>query len=134
MPHVEVKSPRVFDRPVPKSQATLTPAGPMLHISGQTPTAVDGTENVAPGDVERQAEKVFENIQAIVESANGTMADVCRIVIYVVDRAALPTIMKVRERVFSKPYPATTSVVVAGLGIEGWLLEIDATAVLPVES
>ena len=103
----------------------------MLHISGQTPTALDGS-TVAIGDAKMQTEKVFENIRNIVESAGGSLSDVCRIVIYVVDRTDLPIIMDVRERMLPKPYPATTSVVVSGLGLRDWLVEIDATAVLSV--
>ena len=129
MPHTAVKSPNVFDRVAPKSQATLTPAGRMLHISGQTPTSKEGF-TVAVGDVKLQTEKVFENIRHIVESAGGSISDVCRIVIYVIDRSDLPIIMGVRERMLPKPYPATTSVVVSGLGLRDWLVEIEATAVL----
>lgn len=129
MPYTALKSPNVFDRVAPKSQATLTQGGPMVHISGQTPTALDGS-TVAVGDVKLQTEQVFENIRNIVETAGGSLSDVCRIVIYVIDRTDLPIIMEVRERLLPKPYPATTSVVVAGLGLRDWLVEIDATAVL----
>ena len=46
-------------------------------------------------------------------------------------RDHLPTVMEVRRRYFKEPYPATTAGVVAGLANPEWLIEIEATAVLP---
>ena len=129
MPYSAVKAAGVFDTPAPMSQSTLTPVGRMLHISGQTPQAEDGT-TVAPGDITAQTEKGLGNIKALVEAAGGTLADVCRIVVYITDRSDLPAVMEVRKRVLPAPYPATTAIVAGGLGNREWLVEIEATAVL----
>jgi enamine deaminase RidA (YjgF/YER057c/UK114 family) len=129
MPYTAVKGAGVFDTPAPMSQSTLTPAGRTLHISGQTPQAEDGS-TVAVGDITGQTEKVLGNIKALVEQAGGTLADVCRIVVYIVDRSDLPAVMEVRKRILPEPYPATTAIVAGGLGNREWLVEIEATAVL----
>jgi len=129
MPYTAAKAKGVFDTPAPMSQSTLTPVGRMLHLSGQTPQAEDGS-TVGVGDITAQAEKVLGNIKALVEQAGGSLADVCRIVVYIVDRADLPAVMEARRRVLPEPYPATTAIVAAALGNAEWLVEIEATAVL----
>ncbi len=129
MPYTAVKAAGVFDTPAPMSQSTLTPVGRMLHISGQTPQAEDGS-TVAVGDITGQTEKALSNIEALVEAAGGSLADVCRIVVYITDRTDLPAVMQVRKRMLPEPYPATTAIVAGGLGNREWLVEIEATAVL----
>jgi 2-iminobutanoate/2-iminopropanoate deaminase len=81
-----------------------------------------------------QADRVIANIKALVEAEGGTLNDVCRMVIYVTDRAYLPKIMEARKRYFSPPYPANTAVVVSGLADPDWLVEIEATACIAKES
>ena len=86
---------------------------------------------VGQGDIERQTVQVLENIRALVEEAGGTLADVARIVVYLTSREHLRTVLDVRRRYFREPYPASTAVVVGGLASAEWLVENEATAVLP---
>jgi enamine deaminase RidA (YjgF/YER057c/UK114 family) len=44
------------------------------------------------------------------------------------DMSHFPTIIECREKYFSKPYPADTTVEVTALAIPGLLLEIDVIA------
>ncbi len=101
-----------------------------MHISGQVARGADG-HTVGQGDIERQTTQVLENIKALVEAAGGTLAHVARIVVYLTSRNHLPTVLNVRRRYFQEPYPASTAVVVVGLADPEWLVEIEATAVLP---
>jgi enamine deaminase RidA (YjgF/YER057c/UK114 family) len=91
---------------------------------------LDG-QTVGKGDIEKQAVQVLENMKALVEQAGGTLAEIARIVVYLTAREHLPIVMDVRRRYFKEPYPATTAVIVAGLANAEWLVEIEATAVLP---
>jgi 2-iminobutanoate/2-iminopropanoate deaminase len=129
MSHSSMTTPKVFQSDAPYSQATLSQGTRLLHISGQVSQGPDG-KNVAIGDVGAQAVQVLTNMQALVEAAGGTMADVCRIVVYVLDRADLPKVMEARRKFFSAPYPAATAVVVAGLANPDWRVEIEATVSL----
>lgn len=129
MPHRTVASPRVFQSTAPYSVATATTATHLVHISGQVPQDSSGA-NVGTGDINRQADQVLANIKALVEAEGGTMADVCRMVIYTTDRAYFPAIMEARKRYFTAPYPANTAVVVSGLASPDWLVEIEATAAI----
>lgn len=54
-----------------------------------------------------------------------------RVFMYLTSRDHLPAVMDGRRRCFDLPHPATTAVVVAGLANPEWLVEIEATAVLP---
>jgi enamine deaminase RidA (YjgF/YER057c/UK114 family) len=129
MPHRRVSSPEVFQNTAPYSVATATTATHLIHISGQVPQDAAGN-NIGIGDIAVQADRVLASIKALVEAEGGTMADVCRMVIYTVDRAYFPQIMEARKRYFTPPYPANTALVVSGLANPDWLVEIEATAAI----
>jgi len=130
MAHEEIRSPKVYKSTAPFSLATRTTGSRLLHISGQVAQGLDG-QTVGKGDIEKQTVQVLENLKALVEQAGGTLTDVARIVVYLLSRDHLPAVMDVRRRYFREPYPATTAVVVAGLANPEWMVEIEATAVLP---
>jgi enamine deaminase RidA (YjgF/YER057c/UK114 family) len=113
----------------PISLATLAEGRKVLHISGQVSMDARG-KTVGKGDIEAQTAQALGNVKTLVEKAGGSLADVCRIVVFVTAREYLPKVMEVRRRFLSDPYPATTSVIVSGLADPEWLVEIEATAVL----
>ena len=119
----------MFKSTAPFSLATRTAGTRLVDVSGQVAQGPDG-QTVGKGDIEKQTVQVLENMKALVEAAGGGLADVARIVVYLMSRDHLPTVMEVRRRYFKEPYPATTAVVVAGLANPEWLVEIEATAVL----
>lgn len=126
----EVLPKGVFKSPTaPFSLATRSEGGVLLHISGQTPQDSNGA-NISVGDVRGQTEQVIQHIKAIVEAEGGSLADVCRITIYLTAREYLPIVMEVRRKYFKDPFPAATAVVVSGLANVDWLVEIEATAVI----
>ncbi len=63
--------------------------------------------------------------------AGGGLADIARLAIFITEREHIEPVMAVRRRVLTLPYPTTTVVIVAGLVNPEWLVEIEATAVLP---
>ena len=97
--------------PVPKgpySQGVIVSA-PQLYIAAQGPFdpvtgAVDGETFSA------QAERVFANIQAIVEAAGASMADVVKVTVYLADAANFAEMNEIYKRFFPAPYPARTPV------------------------
>lgn len=130
MPFKAIQPPNIFKSPAPYSPATRTEGGAMLHISGQVAQDSDG-RNIGVGDIRAQADQVVRNIKTIVESQGATLADICRITIFLTAREYLPVVMEVRRQYFQEPYPAATAVIVSGLAHPEWLVEIEATAVLP---
>jgi 2-iminobutanoate/2-iminopropanoate deaminase len=113
----------------PFSLAIRSEGSRILHLSGQVAQDEQG-RNVGVGDVRVQTEQVIRNMKAILESEGATLANVCRITIFLTAREYLPTVMEVRRGHFGEPFPAATAVVVSGLANPEWMVEIEATAVL----
>src|SRR5215204_1598717 len=129
MPFTEVRSCKIFPSPAPLSMATVTQSARLLHISGQVSQDINGN-TVGPGDIEKQTSQVIEHINTLVNEQGGTLADICKITIFLTARDHLPTVMEVRRRYFKQPYPATSAVIVAGLANAEWMIEIEALAAL----
>ena len=110
---------------------TVQPEGVTVHLTGQV--AWDENEVVVGvGNIEVQTRKCFENIRVLLERVGGTMEDIVSITTYFTDRSQLPSIQKIRTEYFSSAEaPASTSVMVAGLGHHDFLVELTPIAVIP---
>jgi 2-iminobutanoate/2-iminopropanoate deaminase len=113
------------------SQAiSIAAQGRIVFISGMTARRPDGTI-AGVGDIEAQTRQVCENIKAALESAGGSMDDVCRVDVYVRNIEHFETIHKVRREYFGAPAPASTMVEVTKMVHPDYLIEINAIAVIP---
>ncbi len=112
------------------SQGVLQGDGETLHVAGQVAWD-EGGEVVGKGDIVAQTRQVLENIRTIVSSVGGTMDDIVSVIVYVTELGGLTEIHEVRSEFFSKPYPASTLVQVAGLVHSDLLIEMSAVAVIP---
>ncbi|MCL2875483.1 MAG: Rid family detoxifying hydrolase [Betaproteobacteria bacterium] len=74
---------------------------------------------------EAQAVRVFENLKAVAEAANGTLAQVVRVTLYLTDLSQFDKINEIMARYFTEPYPARAAVGVKELP-RGALIEADA--------
>jgi enamine deaminase RidA (YjgF/YER057c/UK114 family) len=83
------------------------------------------------GDIEAQTRQMCENVKAAVEAAGGSMADICRVDVYVKDMSGFDIIHRVRRDYFPHPPPASTMVQVSGFTHPDYLIEMNAIAVLP---
>lgn len=112
---------------------SIQPEGVVVHLTGQV--AWDSDENiVGKDDIGAQTRQCFENIKAMLAEVGGTLADVVSVTTYFTDRSQLPAIQQVRTEYFdSGSAPASTSVMVAGLGHEDFLVELTPIAVIPRE-
>jgi enamine deaminase RidA (YjgF/YER057c/UK114 family) len=122
-------NPPTLMKPAGYSHVTKVTSGAVVYIAGQVSSDASG-QLVGEGDFEAQAEQVFRNLKAAVEAASGTMADVIKMNVYLVDEVPQEAVAKlraVRDRYVNvaKP-PASTLVVVSRLARPGWLLEIEA--------
>jgi reactive intermediate/imine deaminase len=110
----------------PYSQAVRS--GGTLFLSGQIPLDPATGELVA-GDIAAQAERVFANLRAVCEAAGGSLDDVARVGIYLVDLGDFAAVNAVMARHFAEPYPARSTIGVAALP-RGARIEVDAVLVL----
>jgi reactive intermediate/imine deaminase len=112
------------------SQATMTEArGRLVFISGMVSKDANG-QVVGRGDISAQTRQVCENVKAAVEAAGGTMADICRVDVFVRNMEHFDAIHKVRREYFPAPAPASTMVEVTKMTSPDWLIEINAIAVV----
>ena len=103
----------------------------MLTISGQV--ALDSTGKlIGPGDLTKQTEQVFSNIEKIISHSGGTMSNLIKLGFYVTDVSEIQQIRAVRDRFINATNPpASTLVQVAQLFRGDLLIEIEATAIIP---
>ena len=103
--------------------------GNVLYVSGQTGS--DFVTKAFEPDIESQTHRSLGNIKAIVEAAGGTLADVAKVNVYMVDMPAdFAKMNAVFKQYFPTEPPARCTVGVAHLARPGLLLEIEAIAVL----
>jgi 2-iminobutanoate/2-iminopropanoate deaminase len=105
-------------------------AGDLLFVSGCVPVDDEG-KLVGGDDVVAQAEKVFENIGAVLAAAGSSAEDVVKVTLFVTDIDDRPKINPVRQRFFGETRPASTLVEISKLAIPGAKLEVEAVAILP---
>lgn len=103
-----------------------------IHISGQVSSGADG-KLVGEGDLAAQAKQVFSNMEAVLKSAGAAPSDVVKINAYVIDLDAkkASVIGAAMLQLFRGPdQPASTWVGVSSLLGKGFLLEVEAVAVV----
>jgi 2-iminobutanoate/2-iminopropanoate deaminase len=126
MPKTRIYSKDVAEAP-PGRWSNAIRAGEFLFISGQVSRANDGKTIDGKGEYE-QSKIIFTKIRNLVEAAGGTMDDVARVTIYVVDIKQNTEVWRARQEFFTGDFPASTLVQVAALGSPEVLVEIEAIA------
>ena len=103
--------------------------GNLIILSGHA--ALDSSGGlVGVGDFDAQAEQTFQNLSETLAAAGSTLANVIKVTIYLTDMGNFEKIMALRERWFSKPYPADTIVEVRSLALPELMIEIEAIALI----
>ena len=114
-----------WDDKIPLAQAVK--AGNVLYISGQIALDPGGTL-VGPGDLRAQSQRVFENIEAILKMAGGTLENVVKTTAYLTDMSRYPEYNEVRGKFLKDHRHASTTVQVVALAFPGLLVEVEAIA------
>ncbi|HLT46719.1 MAG TPA: RidA family protein [Rubricoccaceae bacterium] len=109
--------------------------GTLVFVAGQI--GWDGQQRLVSDDLDGQTEQALKNVAAVLAEAGARPEHVARMTWYVTDkrayRAAEREIGRAYRAVFGTHYPAMTLVEVADLLEDGALVEIEATAVVPLE-
>jgi enamine deaminase RidA (YjgF/YER057c/UK114 family) len=110
---------------------TVVARGTMVFVRGQIGQDLDTTESVAIGDAAGQAEKAMANIDMLLREAGSRLEHICKITIYIIDPRYREAVYRVVGKWLKGVYPVSTGLVVSALARPEWLVEIDATAVIP---
>jgi 2-iminobutanoate/2-iminopropanoate deaminase len=111
------------------SQGIQTSGGSLLFIAGQVAVDASG-QVVGKGNIERQAEQVFRNLEAVLAAAGGSFENLVMTTTYLTDIAYRAAYNEVRLKHYLREAPTSTLVVVKSLASEDFLIEIDGIAVL----
>lgn len=106
-------------------------SGRMVFVRGQIAQDLDTRESVHIGDATLQTRKAMENIKMLMEEAGGEMAHVCRVVVYLTDIRHREAVYREMGVWLKGVFPVSTGLVVSALARPEWLVEIEATAVIP---
>ena len=106
-------------------------AGDLVYLSGQTPLD-SATGKLAEGDIAAQTEQCFKNLFAVLASAGLSEADVVKANVFLTDMSNFAAMNQVYATKFSAPYPARSTVAVAGLPL-GAQVEIELIARRPAQ-
>jgi len=115
------------------SMGVIQHPGHVVHFTGQVAWN-ENEEIVGRGDVRAQTHQCFRNIQVVLSAVGGVLGDIVSMTTYFTDRSHLRIIQEVRVEYFgADAAPASTSVMVAGLGHEDFLVELSPIAIVPPE-
>ena len=108
----------------PYSQAIQV--GNLLYASGQIP--IDpSTGSIVDGGIKEQTRQSLLNVQAILEEAGLSFANVVKTTVFLADISDFADMNGVYAEFFSEPYPARSAVAVKSLP-KGALVEIEIVA------
>ncbi len=101
--------------------------GDTVYLSGQIPLNPTSMELV--DGFEAQVVQVFENLKSVAEAAGGSLADIVKLNIFLIDLAHFATVNEIMGRYFQQPYPARAAIGVAALP-KGSQVEMDGVLAL----
>jgi reactive intermediate/imine deaminase len=88
--------------------------GATVYLSGQI--ALDPeTMTLVDGDTETEIRRVFDNLQAVARAAGGSLDDMAKLNVFLVDLANFALVNEIMAEYFQQPYPARAAIGVASL-------------------
>ena len=132
-PHIRILQPAGWAPPRGYANGVAA-EGRTVFVAGQVGWNAQGQFDT--DDFVGQVEQALANVVAVLQAGGALPEHLVRMTWYVTDKAAYVARQKevgdVYRRLIGRHFPAMTLVVVAGLLEDGALVEIEATAVLPV--
>ena len=99
-----------------------------VYLSGQIPLVPESMELIE-GDIADQIRRVFDNLSAVCQAAEGKLDDIVKLNVFLTDLGDFPVVNEIMADYFSQPYPARAAIGVAALP-KGAAVEMDAVMYL----
>ena len=109
----------------------VTRGGRTVWMRGQCPQDLDDAVSIDSHDPVDQTHKVMRNIRQLLAEAGGDMSHVVKLVVYITDVRHREAVYRTMGEYIKGVHPVSTGLVVQALARPEWLVEIDATAVIP---
>lgn len=106
-------------------------AGDTVYLRGQIGQDLDTSEVIGVGDVEAQAERAMANIDMLLRECGSELSHIVKITVYLIDPRHRETVYRVMGKWLKGVHYVSTGIVVAMFARPEYLVEIDATAVIP---
>lgn len=106
-------------------------AGNTVYLRGQIAQDLDTRESLHIGDAGKQADKAMSNIAMLLEEAGSELDHIVKIVVYLTDIRYREAVYRAMGKWLKGVFPVSTGLVVSALARPEWVVEIDATAVIP---
>ena len=129
MPRTKVTIPNVAEAG-PGLWSNCIRAGDLLFISGQVARPLEGGKTLVGGNEYEQTKQIFSRIKYICEGAGGSLDDIVKMTIYMVNIKNNTEVWRARREFFSGDFPASTLVEVRSLAGPETLVEIETIAYL----
>lgn len=106
-------------------------AGNTVYLRGQIAQDLDTRESLHVGDAGKQADKAMANIAMLLHEAGSELDHIVKIVVYLTDIRYREAVYRAMGKWLKGVFPVSTGLVVSALARPEWVVEIDATAVIP---
>ncbi len=106
-------------------------AGNIVFLRGQIAQDLDTRESLHVGDAGKQADKAMANIAMLLEESGSELGHITKVVIYLTDIRYREAVYRAMGKWLKGVFPVSTGLVVSALARPEWVVEIDATAVIP---
>ena len=103
----------------------------MVFVRGQVGQDIDNFESIASMSAYDQADRAMQNVKQLLEEAGSDLSHICRIQVYITDRAYRDDVYQAIGKWLKGVFPCSTGIVVPALARPEWVVEIEATAVIP---
>ncbi len=105
--------------------------GTMVFVRGQVGQDIDSFDSIASMSAYDQADRAMQNVKQLLEEAGSDLSHICRIQVYITDRAYRDDVYQAIGKWLKGVYPVSTGLIVNGLARPEWVMEVEATAVIP---
>lgn len=105
--------------------------GTMVFVRGQIGQDLKTYASVGLGDPVAQTHQAMRNIKMLLEESGSCLEHICRIVVYLTDIRYRDEVYRAMGEYLQGVHPVSTGLVVPALARPEWVVEIEATAVIP---
>jgi enamine deaminase RidA (YjgF/YER057c/UK114 family) len=135
MPHKRHRLHNIRDqhpeRNIQSDMCSVVITGERIFVRGQVGYTIDPNDRrlVGLGDAGAQADQAMKNVRQLLDEVGAKLEDICKVKVWVVDRAYLEPVMNVVGRHLKDVPCAYTELIVDGLARPEMLMEVDVEVV-----